>query len=100
MKRFRDENGQLTIRVNEVARLTLDEANAYYINGEQYTHQDKIYTCFRFFDKDSNGDIQECIKFTSADGYNIFLIPEMLGTWLPDVASEGLEITRLKGIES
>jgi hypothetical protein len=95
MKRFRDENGQLTIRVKEVAELTLDEANAYYINGEKYTYKDKVYTCYRFLDKDSNGDIQEVIKFTSSDGYNLFVVPERLGTWLPDVASEGLEITRL-----
>jgi len=95
-KRFRDENGQLTINTKEIAELTLDEANAYYINGEQYKHQYKIYTCCRFLDKDSNGDMQEVIKFASADGYNLFVDPTNLGTWLPDVASEGMEITRLK----
>ena len=38
---------------------------------------------------------KECIKFTSWDGYNIFCDSKTMGSFLPDVASSGLEIIKI-----
>jgi hypothetical protein len=95
MKRFRDKNGELIISIAELARITLDEANAYYINGERYRHKGKTYTFHRYYHKDANGNEQEIVRFTSDDDDdNLFVVPNKLGTWLPDVASKGMEIVK------
>ena len=46
-------------------------------------------------DKDAHGNLVECIKFTSWDGYNIFCDSKTMGSFLPDVASSGLEIIKI-----
>ena len=100
MKRFRDKNGQLNITTTELAKLTLDEANAYYKHGAKYVHGGKTYVCNRFDDRGTNGDIQEHVQFTSEDGYNLFCDSDKLGTFLPDIASDGLEIVKVYDIGS
>jgi len=95
MKRFRDEAGQLTITTDELAKLTLDEANAYYTHGARYEHSGKIYVCNRSSDRGVHRGIQEKVKFTSEDGHNLFFDPDKLGTFLPDIASDGLEIVKV-----
>ena len=79
-KRFRDENGKLTEKVEEVAKKTLPEARNYYVNGDKYENNGKIYT-FRVTD--------ENMLFEGTDGEKMFVVPELMGTYLPDVASEG-----------
>lgn len=95
MKRFRTESGQLTMRLADVALATLEESRAYFIDGAQYLYQGRVYTLHRFTDADAHGDSVEMSVFDSIDGYRIYADPDMLGTFLPDVASEGLEFTRI-----
>lgn len=94
MKRFRDENGRLLFPISTVAELTRAEADEYYRDGEWYTHQGKLYQLRRFTDMDAHGCTVEMATLTSYDGCTLFLCPERLGTFLPDVASAGCEIVR------
>lgn len=79
-KRFRDENGKLTEKVEEIAKQTFAEARNYYIDGDRYENNGKIYT-FRV--------TEENMLFEGQGGEKLFVAPEMMGTYLPDVASEG-----------
>ena len=85
-KRFRDEHGKLSEDIKDVASKTLTEARAYYVDGDKYEHNGKVYT----FKKVENN-----MLFEGADGEQIFIVPENLGTYLPDVASKGGEFTKL-----
>lgn len=95
MKRFRDSAGQLAIDSNKVAALTLAEAEAYYCTGGVYWHQGRPYVCTRWTENNT-----ECIRFDycgKQEGrflQHLYCIPEKMGTFLPDVASEGLAIIR------
>lgn len=86
MKRFRDENGNLKICVNQVAELTAAEAADYYKIGSIYFNQsdgaEYIYI--------KNDD--DIAHFQSFTGLNLFNPRASLGTFLPDVASEGFEL--------
>lgn len=95
MKRYRDAAGRLTMVLDQIAAETLEEARVYYQDGQQYTHQDRIYTLHRYADPDAHGQPVEIAQFASEDGYNLFIDPTRLGTFLPCVASAGLEITRV-----
>ena len=79
-RRFRDENGKLAEKVEEIAKKTLPEARNYYVNGDRYENNGKIYT-FRV--------TEENMLFEGKDGEKIFVVPELMGTFLPDVASAG-----------
>ncbi len=79
-RRFRDEHGKLNEPVEEIAKKTLTEARNYYINGDRYENNGKIYT-FRV--------TEENMLFEGQNGEKLFVAPEMMGTYLPDVASEG-----------
>lgn len=79
-KRFRNEYGKLTEKVEDIARKTLPEALNYYTDGDRYEHEGKIYT-FKVTD--------ENMLFEGTDGTKLFVVPELLGTYLPDVASIG-----------
>lgn len=94
MKRYRDNAGRLTMTIDQIAAVTLNEANAYYQDGGRYVYEGRTYTLRRYTNKDAHGNAVEVAQFTSADGYNLFTDPARLGTFLPCVASEGQEITR------
>lgn len=94
-KRYRDEAGRLAMSVDQIAAETLKESKEYYQDGRQYIHKGKVYTLRRYMDKTADGEDVEVAQFTSKDGYNIFTDPARLGTFLPGVASDGMEITRI-----
>lgn len=86
-KRYRDEKGELTISIGQIAKETADEAAKYYkiggiylnaTNGEEY-----VYI--------SNDGVLS--HFQSFNGFNLFIPVENMGTFLPDVASKGMELT-------
>lgn len=85
-KRFRDEYGKLTEKVAEIARKTLPEALNYYTDGDRYEKGGKIYT-FKVTD--------ENMLFEGTDGTKLFVAPEMLGTYLPDIASLDNSFTKV-----
>lgn len=95
MKRFRDAAGRLTMTIDQVAHATRAEADAYYQDGGRYTYQGRAYTLRRYTDLDAHGESVEMAQFTSEYGYNLFTDPDRLGTFLPNVASDGMEITKL-----
>lgn len=90
MKRYRDEKGQLTMTLEQLKKETLAEAASYYrpgsiyqsaADGREYVYLDPV-----------PGD-EGLAHFQSFDGYNLFIPVDSLGTFLPDVASEGMELT-------
>ena len=85
-KRFRDEYGKLTEKVAEIARKTLPEALNYYTDGDRYENNGEIYT-FKVTD--------ENMLFEGTDGTKLFVAPEMLGTYLPDIASLDNSFTKV-----
>ena len=95
MKRYRNEQGHLTVSINELFRLTAAEAREYYQHGAMYAHQGRVYALNRYTDRDAHGEAVEMAVFESADGYRVFTDPDHLGSVLPDVASDGLEFTRI-----
>jgi len=85
-KRFRDENGKLTERVEDIAEKTLAEARNYYTARDRYEYQNKIYTLV----KNEDG-----MTFVGKDGEKIFVAPDKAGLFLPDVASEGMSFAKV-----
>lgn len=90
MKRYRNENGQLTMTLDQIKKETAAEAASYYrpgniyqnaANGREYVYLNPV-----------SGD-GELAHFQSFDGYNLFIPVDSLGTFLPDVASAGMELT-------
>lgn len=94
-KRYRDENGVLTIPISEVKKLTRAEADAYYVNGGQYIYKGMLFTYHRYPTKTLDGEDIEEGRFIHGL-YNNFMGPASLGTFLPDVASVGNEIVSVK----
>lgn len=82
-------NGCLTVSTEELANLTLAEAKEYYQDGMYYVCSGKLYifseedTCFI---ESGTGSWLHTIKVDA----------EALGTFLPDVASEGLSFEKAK----
>lgn len=85
MKRYRDAAGRLTVNTAELARLTEQEARDYYRPGGRYIYQGIAYVL------EIVGDM--LAHFRGINRESLFVPVERLGTFLPDVASEGLEIT-------
>ncbi len=90
MKRYRSENGKFTMTLDQIKKETAAEAARYYrpgsiyqnaANGREYVYLDPV-----------PGD-EGLAHFQSFDGYNLFIPVDSLGTFLPDVASEGMELT-------
>lgn len=89
-KRYRDKNGILTCTIKELNRLTEQEGREYYTKGNFYLNKGdgRIYTYIE--------DDEVLINFQSYDGYNLFIPFESCGTFLPDIASDGLALIKLE----
>ena len=85
MKRYRDENGQLTLSIDQIKKETAAEAAKYYHVGGLYFN----FADFREYVMIEAGTLTH---FQSFDGYNLFIPSDSLGTFLPDVATEGAEL--------
>lgn len=86
MKKYRDENGRLTMSLDQIKKETAAEAAKYYrIGGLYFNFED-----FREYVYISN--CEELAHFQSFDGFNLFIPVDSLGTFLPDVASDGAEL--------
>lgn len=85
-KKFRNEKGQLTVKLDEIGKLTQKTANSYYRVGRIYLNHmdDEEYV---FIAKD-----EVVVHFQSFSGKNLFIPLDSLGTFLPDIASEGMEL--------
>lgn len=79
-RRFRDEDGKLTEQMDDIAKKTFAEAHNYYINGGRYESNGDIYT-FKVTD--------ESMFFEDRYGGKVLARPEILGLYLPDVATDG-----------
>lgn len=86
MKRFRDSEGKLTMSLAEIAAATAEEAAAYYVDGKKYIVEGRtaVFHC----------GISGLVLFETPDGYKTFVDPDRLGTFLPGVADDGLEIRK------
>lgn len=89
MKRYRNENRELTTSIAQIKKETAEEAKNYYRPGSIYksNEDDREYV----YCTPEPGD-GELAHFQSFDGYNLFIPLDSLGTFLPDVASEGSEL--------
>ena len=91
-KRFRDSKGKLTMTIEEIVEITKEESRKYYIPGNRYQHDGKLYIL-----KSCGADKAGMLEFASEDGHGFFTDSERMGTFLPDVASIGDEITLVTG---
>ena len=91
MKRYRNENGQLLKSIDQIAKLTEEEGRSYYVTGGIFlnTADNREYVNI----SETN---ETLAHFQSFDGYNLFIPSEKLGTFLPDVASDGMELIRVE----
>lgn len=91
MKRFRNEKNELTMVIKEITRITEQEAQEYYKNGIfLYAKDGREYVRLR------EDDDEILTHFQSFDGYNLFIPTDMLGTFLPDVASDDLALSSVE----
>lgn len=90
-KRYRTPEGTLSCTLAELKKQTFIEASEYYIPGFLYVYQGKTYLLANL------GLTGKCAVFINvAQGHDRLLVSTSgLGTFLPNVASEGMEITRL-----
>lgn len=90
MKRFRNTNGTLMESLAAIKSKTLSEAMNYYKPGCIYLYKkdDREYACRNLDDG--------LAQFQSFDGHKVIIPLESLGTFLPDVASEGQELIFIK----
>lgn len=93
MKRYRDAAGRLTMKTAELARLTEQEARDYYRPGGRYIYQGIAYSLEIVIDETRPGQVVELALFHGVNGERLFIPAEKLGTFLPDVSSDGQEIT-------
>lgn len=86
MKRYRNAKGELTRSIKEIEKETLAEARKYYRLGSIYfNNADK-----REYVLIENDEI--LARFKSFEGYNLFIPVANLGTFLPDVATQGAKL--------
>lgn len=93
MKRYRDAAGRLTMKTAEIARLTEQEARDYYSPGGRYIYQGIAYSLEIVIDETRLGQVVEMAIFHGINSESLFVPVENLGTFLPDVSSDGQEIT-------
>lgn len=84
MKRYRDENGRLTMSLQAVKEATEEEGKNYYLKGHIYLYENIEYVLV---------ETGELYHFQSFDGRNLFIPADCLGTFLPDVAADDLKLT-------
>lgn len=84
MKRYRDENGKLLMSLQAIKEATAEEGCNCYLKGHIYLYKNIEYVLV---------EVGELYHFQSFEGYNLFVPADSLGTYLPDVASVGLELT-------
>ena len=89
MKRYRNENGQLTMTLDQIKKETVAEADSYYRPGSIYQSAADSREYVYLLPTPGDGELAH---FQSFDGYNLFIPVDSLGTFLPDVASEGNEL--------
>lgn len=89
MKRYRDENGNLTKSIEQVKKETAPEAMDYYKPGSIYLYKEDGREYVYCIPEPGDGEL---VHFLSFDGHHLFIPVECLGTFLPDVASEGKEL--------
>lgn len=86
-KRFRDSNGKITKSITEIKEITKDEASKYYTVGSIYEYKND-FDEYVLIEKGT-----ELAHFHSFSGKHLFIPVDSLGTFLPDVASQGDELT-------
>lgn len=89
MKRYRNENGQLTMTIDQIKKETAAEAASYYRPSSIYQNAADGREYVYLLPVPGDGELAH---FQSFDGYNLFIPVDSLGTFLPDVASEGMEL--------
>lgn len=94
-KRFRDKNGKLTCSIETVMEQTRKDGDLYFTHGEQYIIQGMLFTCYRYRERDSDGERMDMCLFTNGV-QKIFCSADSLGSCLPDVASAGREHVAVK----
>lgn len=90
-KRFRTSAGKLSCTLAELKEKTMSEAFEYYVPGRLYVYRGKTYIL------DNLELTGKCAVFinVSHDDDRFLVASSGLGTFLPDVASDGEEISRL-----
>lgn len=89
-KKYRDENGKLRVTCAELAQVTSADGAEYYTIGGTF------YSCSDGCEYVRLNDDDESAVFKTAEGSTLFIPKRALGTFLPDVASAGMELIKIK----
>lgn len=94
--RFRDKNGDFVKSIDEIAKLTLEDANNYYENGKLYVLEGEVkpFVCTRWQENGDNHIRFDAIYETEKGMNHLYGVPERMGTFLPGVATKGSAIIR------
>lgn len=90
-KRYRDENGKLTISIDQIKRETAEEAKSYYQPGNIYINSEDGEEYVYLLPQEGDGELAH---FQSYGGKNLFIPVDSLGTFLPNVASERMGLIK------
>lgn len=88
MKKCRNEKGQLTSSIEAIKKETFVEAENYYqLGGSYFNNADD--TEYVYIENDG-----VLSHFKSSDNCHLFIPVSSLGTFLPDIATEGKELIK------
>ena len=90
MKRYRNDQGNLIKSIEQIKKETVAEAMHYYKPGSIYLYKEDGQEYVYCTPEPGDGELAHFLSF---DGRNLFIPVDSLGTFLPDVASEGKELT-------
>ena len=89
MKKYRDGNGRLTTSIAQIKKETAEEAKNYYRPGSIYKSNEDDREYVYCIPKEGDGELAHFLSF---DGYHLFIPVDCLGTFLPYIADEGIEL--------
>ena len=91
MKRYRDCNGRLTASIEMIAKKTAAEAAKYYTIGDTYIYAEDSEP-YVYIENDGM-----LARFYAGGCKNLFIPVDRLGTFLPGVAIDDLELVKFDG---
>lgn len=101
-KRWRDNDGKLIKSLEEIEKETLTEANEYYLDGKKYMieGEQKPFICTRWQENGENHIRFDAMFDTDKGTNHLYCDTNKMGTFLPDVATNGNAIVCMEEIKT
>lgn len=100
-KRFRDQDGNLTLPIDKIAEQTQAEAEKYYESGQKYMIEGEVkpFICTRWYENGDNHIRFDACYETKNGTNHLHCVPERMGTFLPDIASNNVAIVKMSDLK-